>query len=355
MPEKTTIAVRNAVLEPTSVAKVEAKAAIDVSADSLKVGMIEGGARLESILRQGVLHFVFSPHFDWGISLALEEQGASTTELEERLREFGLTDEQVKQTVGLIEQGLEAAVFDATPAVPVTSDDGWVIRTGELETRPPDVAAKPGVESKFDLAIPLPNIPLNLSPSIAVADAELKDIRINSGDGAEVVGSIETGPIAFGDFDVETASAPSLHFEQVEAKQLRIDPMHIGRLNLGDITTHPEIPQLGVSSLPIHIDAGPGNAAVSVQLVDWKPRWRNKLCIDVWIYKKCIWIEYGINVKLYLTYNWLLSLLKVDLTLKNVFLRGIKATIRISEITLSKISLGLLKVASLMCRRLSAH
>lgn len=103
--------------------------------------------------------------------------------------------------------------------------------------------------------------------------------------------------------------------------------------------------------MPLEVESPSGSSYISLPLLAWHPRWRSEICIRILGVKKCAWIEYGINLDILLEYEWFLSLLHVSLKLRNAFINTIKISVKLSQIAIKAVQIGLLKIQKFLTLR----
>lgn len=336
---KTEIEVRGAEIESSTVESVSAEASLQASAQSVTIEQIAGDVKLESRLQDGKVEISFSPHFDWGIRLATMAEKRGEERLHEQLKAVGLSEDHIAKVVEIIEnepidlEVSELRFVDESSKVEIGDE------THELREVPEGRAT----------SLPLPSIPINLYPSIDVQNLKIENISL----GAETTLSavdLKTTTTPLDDFSVVTDTPDLIAYTKAEVEKTRLQPLTIPHFGLPNIHTSLDISQFGAKELPISIDSNTGGADISLKLLDWHPRWTREICIKVWKFKKCVWIEFGVNLRIVLRYKWVLHLLRVSMQIRNAFLNGIRITVKLAKIALDKIKIGLFNAAKITAR-----
>ena len=328
--------IHGAALEPSSISSVSANASIDAQVRDISIEQIAGDINLRSKLKDGKLRLSFSPHFDWGVSFTKEEASASGR-IDAKLKEAGLSDEQIEAV---------ARVFAEEP---VEFEMGEITAHDSKALVGDDTYDIPGSVEGKGISIPLPDIPVNLDPSIDVRNFKIENIGIGGNTTIEAE-NIATQPSALNDFHFKTDAPDIINFSSAEINDARVRPIEVPELSLPDLATSIEVPRVGATEMPINVESTTGGSDVRVRLLDWHPRWRREICLRVWRWKKCAWIEFGINLVIDLEYRWELSLLRIALKVRNAFINNIKIGIRITKVTVKAVRIGLLKVLKLLTR-----
>jgi hypothetical protein len=124
----------------------------------------------------------------------------------------------------------------------------------------------------------------------------------------------------------------------------RIQPIVVPEIKIPDVGTKIVIPKIGSSEIPIDFETDKGSSDINLQILDWHPRWRKELCLKLGPWKKCAWIEYGVNLTILLSYKWEIELLRLSIVIRNAFVNAITITLRLSGIIIKGISVGLLAI-----------
>ena len=332
---KTQIDVNGAQIEASSIDNFTTNAAVDAVIKDITIQQIAGDINLRSRLQDGKLRLSFSHHFDWGISKLELSPGVPMEEFLKKLTDAGLTADQAKKAAdvfGSQQFDIELSEITGLDSELVTEDSRLMI-AGSKELK--------------SLDIPLPNIPINLDPHIDVQNLSIKDIRVGGNTVIEAR-NIGTQPSKLADFSVLTEIPDILTFKTAEVNEAGIKPIEVPRFGLPDLATTIEIPRLGTTEMPFAFESDTGGADIRLLLLDWHPRWRKEICIKIGPYKKCVWIEFGINLVINLNYRWALTLLKVSLVIKNAFLNQISIGLKFTNTVFNKIKIGLLNVLKVL-------
>ena len=125
-----------------------------------------------------------------------------------------------------------------------------------------------------------------------------------------------------------------LRFTTAEINEAKLQPIDIPKLSLPDLGTSINIDKFGSTEIPLDVESTNGGSDINLPILDWHPRWRQEVCIKVWRYKKCVYVEFGVNLNISLYYRWSMTLLKFKMAIRNAFVNGVTVTVKASSILL---------------------
>jgi hypothetical protein len=192
------------------------------------------------------------------------------------------------------------------------------------------------------LAFDLPDIPFSLDQEIDIKNLEINNLGFN-GNSPINIGKVETNETPLGDLEYATSAPDPIGFTSAQVDDPKLQPIQLPKLSLPDLATIINIDKLGSSEIPLEIESSTGGSDVNVPLLDWHPRWREEICIKVWRFKKCAFVEFGINLNISLYYRWNITLLRFTVAIRNAFANGISVALKATGIVLETIQIGLLK------------
>ncbi len=323
-------------IEPSSIASMSATASVDAKIRDITIDQIAGDINLRSKLKDGKLHLSFSPHFDWGISLT-NYAAPGDDRISAKLSEAGFSIEQIASVVRIIDEEPIEIEFGETTARDSRAQVG------------DDTFDIPGSVEGKGISIPLPDIPINLDPSIDVRNFKIENIGIGGDTVIEAV-NFATQPAALKDFHFTSEAPDIINFSSAEINEARVRPIDVPEVSLPDLQTSLHVPRVGATEMPIDVVSTTGGSDIRLRLLDWHPRWRREICIRLGRWKKCAWIEFGVNLVIDFEYRWTLSLLRVALKVRNAFINNITVGIRVTQISVKGIRIGLLKVLKILTR-----
>lgn len=317
-------------IESSSIDSISGQGSLDAKIQSVSIDQVAGVAKLRSRLESGNIRISFSPHFDWGMSFVGLAESSLDDPTDQSLRDAGFSDEQITKIAEIVGK------------VPLDIETGG---TKALDSRIVIGDQVHEISSKFladSLSFDLPNIPINLDQEVDVKNLKIDALSAN-GKPLIDIGRVEATPKSLGDLQYTTSAPDILKFASAEINETRLKPIDIPKLNLPDLETSIRIDKLGSSDIPLDIESTNGSSDINLPLVDWHPRWREEICIKVWKYKKCAYVEFGIDLNISLYYRWSISLLKFSIAIRNAFANGIDITVKATSVALHVVHIGLLK------------
>jgi len=327
---KLTTRVTGAEVESSSIDSITASGSLEAKVRSVTIEQIAGTATLRSKLESGRISLSFSPHFSYGFTLASLATNNFDDPIDQKLRELGYSDEQIDkiaEIIGTTPLDIETKDIVPTDSIMVIGDQRHQISTKLLAD---------------SLTFGLPDIPINLDQGIDVRNLAINDLGF-SGQTPINVGRVETTTMPLGDMEYTTGAPDILRFTTAEINEARLQPIDIPKLSLPDLGTSINIDKFGSTEIPLDVESTNGGSDINLPILDWHPRWRQEVCIKVWRYKKCVYVEFGVNLNISLYYRWSMTLLKFKMAIRNAFVNGVTVTVKASSILLSTIHIGLLR------------
>jgi hypothetical protein len=158
-------------LEPSSIERVEApQIDVKVHADNFQIQEVRGNGLIDSRLTNGRLAIEINPIFDWDFGVDLMDAKENPAD---RFKKLGLTDEQARKVVDLIEKDFfkEEKPFEE-PKAKVSN-----VRTGEGKDEA--VVTEERVAAGVEIPLPSFRIP-RIQPSINLNNLIINDINLQS-------------------------------------------------------------------------------------------------------------------------------------------------------------------------------
>jgi len=331
-------------LEPTTLQRIEVKdTEVKVHVDSFAIERIDGNATLRSRLTNGRLriefNLIFDVDFDW-----LFTQAQIQNEVRSEFSRAGISAEQADRVVQIIRDRVTSR--RGRPTVKALRDltqPGWE----EIRSSSGQQQQAGGTRvSALAFEIPLPDIPVNLDPTF-----DIRNFVINNLDFQQktdiVSDNINLSGVRLNDFEVVTQMPDPVTLEKAEVENFRVAPVEVPAFKISNIQSQLNVPKIGSSAIPLSIESRNASADVPVRLLNWRPRWVAR--IELWFVT--ITITFGFDFIIDLFYRWLMTLLRVSITLRNAFLNGIRVTLTIAQIAFTNLRVGLLKFARLIYSR----
>lgn len=336
---KTKLSVNGPGLEASSVESVSANASVEASIKDITIQQIAGEIHLRSRLESGKLQLSFSPHFEVRIERLEVTSGAPVDRLVKKLVAVGLTEDHAKK------------------AVEVFGDQPFDVEIGDIEGAESKLITEdshvlvPATNEGRSLDVPLPNIAINLDPVIDVQNLRIENIRVGGSTTLEAK-NWATNPSKLSDFTVFTETPDVITYKTAQIDEPGLRPIEVPVLGFPDLATTVAIPRLGASEMPVTVESKTGGFDIRVRLLDWHPRWGVRFCIGIGPFEKCLVIEFGINLTIYLQYRWVLTLLQVALVIRNAFLNNISIALKLTNTVFNKIKIGLFRALGVMIERM---
>ena len=326
-------------ISPSSIQRVEAQQIeLDGKIGEVTIGQVHGKITLRSRLENGKLSVEFSPHFDYGIDISLMENDDKERYVQ-RLRDLGLSQEHIYHVVKLVEteNGVKVGRLEALGDLP-----GWTAKNDDAQA-----AVPPTVGPRANFTLPLPNIPVNLDPQIDVRNISISNIGFR--DKTDVSSdTIDLAGFGIDNFDVKSQMPDPVQLESAEIRKLTVQPSQVPSFAFSNLKTRIDVQRIGSEEIPLEIDSEKGQADISLTLLDWHPRWRVTICFYVLWKRVCVWIEFGINLRITLFYRWAIQLLKVAVRIRDAFAKAISIQIGVKKVLLTQLKIGLLRLGKLL-------
>ncbi len=331
---KTNTTINGAEIESSSIQSVSVQADLGAKIDSITIEQIAGNITLRSKMEKGKATLTFSPYFDWGGSW-LNAKALGDGPLAKKLKDHGFSDEQISEIIQIMQAEKPDLKKIGDPELIDVGSDGAVV----TQSKPKD----------FAIGIPLPSFDVNADPEVDVRNFEIKNIVANSNTVIEAT-QLSTKAALLKDFAFTTDVPDVLGYKSAEITEARLRPIDIPSLQMPDVDFECSIPKFGSTQLPITIESKSGGSDIKIKLFEWKPRFRTGISIDLWFTTVSLWIEFGVDVRVDIFYRWNITLLRIALLIKNLFLNAITLTARFSNLVLQKIRIGLLGAKSIASR-----
>jgi hypothetical protein len=345
MSKQMKLQVKGAEIGATQIGGFKAPVSMVVVADSIDVGEIKGNANLSSVLTNGKLginfNLIFSPKLSGcGLKSLRTGDNVGLDQIKD-LMKLGLTQKQARDVIGLIRQHLTNSISNLQVSSPE-----YVIPSGIKGKK----NNKPGFEV---VAIPLPDVPINGDSSIEIKNVSIKNINLSS---VTTVSSdsINLADITLDDFDVLTSQPDFFNMDEAEIDGFRIPPQRIPSFGLNNFATDVFIPRLGATSIPLSLQSTGGSADLTLVDWPWRPRWTWGFSLDLGVCTLKFSLIFGFDLRITVTYTWVLTSLKVVVSIMNAFVNNLRVSIKFASILLTDVRLGLLSFARLLYSPVSA-